>query len=82
MRPPRAARSSACNSTVKPHGFVESPARSASLMRVFNLHAKVLLFAALHALERRHYFFARNLAVLVQHGVRQQVLIGLFQPCR
>src|ERR1035437_1815148 len=62
------------------HGFVELAGAIQFPDARLQLRAKVLLFAALHAFERRRDLLARYLAILVQHGLRQQVLVGLLQP--
>src|ERR1035437_2793452 len=61
------------------HGFVELAGAIQFPDAPLQLRAKVLLFAALHAVERRRDLLARYLAFLVQHGFRQQALVGLLQ---
>src|ERR1035437_7117508 len=61
------------------YGFVEPAGALRFADARLQLHTQVLLFAALHALHRRQDCLARNLAILVQHGLRQQVLVGLLQ---
>src|SRR5512140_778081 len=43
------------------------------------LDAETLLFTALHTDDRCDDFVARDFSILVQHGLRQQVLVGLLQ---
>src|SRR5437764_500826 len=45
-----------------------------------HLPPEILLFATQQASHRLYDFFARDLAILVQHRLRQQVLVGFFEP--
>ena len=69
-----------CNSTVRRIASSRLPGALGFVDARLQLHAKLLPFAAPHALQALPSPpRARLFAILVQHGLRQQVLVGLLQ---